>query len=67
MRTAGVARSIELQNFMAVKLKVNFGPFASGRLISITGNLIGVKYSLNCFGTLCFRSGKESFGFKKLL
>ena len=58
----------KLQNFMAAKLKVNIDlRFASGRLISITGHLIGGKNRVNCIATLIFRSGKESFGFKKLL
>ena len=35
--------------------------------ISFTGHLIGVKNSVNCVGTRSFPSGKESFGFKKLL
>ena len=30
-------------------------------------NLIGVKNSVNSVGTLRVRSGKERFGFKKLL
>ena len=58
---AGVARSIELQNFMATKLKVNFFVLLRVALL-LTGNLVGVKYSLNCVGTLCFRSYKSSFG-----
>ena len=41
--------------------------FASGRLISITGHFFAVKNSVNCVGTWRFRSGKESFGFQKLL
>ena len=40
--------------------------FASGSLISITGHPIGAKNSVNCVGKLSLRSGKESFGFKKL-
>ena len=68
--TSGVVRSIELQNFMAAKLKGNFRlRFTSGCFtrLSITGHLMGVKNSVNCVGTLNFRSGKENFGFKKLL
>ena len=53
-----MVRSIELENFIAARLKVNF--FVLDRLISITGRV-------NSVGTLRFRSGKESFGFKKLL
>ena len=55
---------------MASKLKVNFfSRFATSRLISNTGlgYLIGVKNSVNSVGTLRVCSGKESFGFMKLL
>ena len=45
----------------------SFLPFATGCLICITGHLVSVKRSINCVGTLRFCSGKESFGFKKLL
>ena len=41
--------------------------FALGRLISLTGHFIGIKDSANFVGMLGFRSGKESFGFKKLV
>ena len=58
-------RSIQFQNFMAAKLiESQFLRFVSGRLNSITGH-IGVKRSVNF--ALCFRSGAESFGFKKLV
>ena len=35
--------------------------------MSITGHLIGVENSVNFVGTLRFRGGKRSFGFKRLL
>ena len=45
----------------------SFLRFVTGCLISITGHLVSVKRSVNCVGTLSFCSGKDSFGFKKLL
>ena len=45
----------------------SFLRFASGCLPSTTGHLVSVKHSVNCVGMLSVCSGKESFGFKKLL
>ena len=57
--TAGVAQSIELQNFMAAKLKGNLNFFVLLRVaLNITGHLIA-KNSVNVFGTLSFHVGKE--------
>ena len=64
---AGVARSIVLQNFMTTKLKVNFFISLQVALLVLQVTLSAKKNSVNCVGTLSFRSGKESFGFKKLL
>ena len=61
--TAGVARSIELPNVMAAKLKVNFLVLRWAALL-----VSQAPYRRkNGAGTLSFRSGKESFGSKKLL
>ena len=51
---------------MAAKLKVNF--FLLLR-VALSGHLVSVekKNSVNWVGTLSFRGGQESFGFKKLL
>ena len=57
--TAGVERSTR-QNFVASKLKVNF-------FVLLRVALSALKNSVNSVGTLRVRSGKESFGFKKLL
>ena len=57
------------QNFVASKLKVNF--FVLLRVASLElqalVTLSALKNSVNSVGTLRVRSGKESFGFKKLL
>ena len=68
MGTAGVKRSAR-QNFVASKLKVNF--FVLLRVASLVLQalvaLSALKNSVNSVGTLRVRSGKESFGFKKLI
>ena len=49
---AGVVRSIELQNFMAAKLKGNFFVLLWVAFnISITSHLVGVENSVNFVGT----------------
>ena len=70
MGTAGVARSIESQNFMAAKLKVNFFVFRLRVTLfrhSITDHVIDVKHRANFVDITSFCHGKESFGFKKLV
>ena len=64
--TAGVARSIESQNSMAAKLKFNFSSFCFGTPCH-RSPYRRKKQILNIVGTLSFRGGKESFGFKKFL
>ena len=59
MGTAVGQRSTR-QNFVASKLKVNF-------FVLLRVTLSALKNSLNSVGTLRVRSGKECFGFKKLL
>ena len=52
----------------ACQIESLFLRFASCPFISITGGSpYRRKNSVNCVGTLRFRSGKKSFGFKKLL
>ena len=50
----------------ADKVKINFFLLLLVALLVLQVRL-GVKNSVNFVGTLSFRSGKESFGFKKLL
>ena len=55
------------QNFVASKLKVNFFVLLRIALLVLQVTLSALKNSVNSVGTLRVRSGKESFGFKKLL
>ena len=54
---------------MASKLKVNFFVLLRVALLILQAQvtLSALKNSVNSVGTLRVRSGKESFGFKKLL
>ena len=57
------------QNFVASKLKVNFFVLLRVALLVLQAKvtLSALKNSVNSVRTLRVRSGKESFGFKKLL